>query len=63
MGLFDCILILFLAGVAVAVVVVGIRASRDLGGYLWNRYERTLPAVEPERVADPGDEGSDRRAS
>ncbi len=62
MDLFEWILIPFLAGVAVAAIVMGTRLARDLGVGLWDRHEQTLPTVEPARPADR-DTGPDGRTS
>ncbi len=63
MSSIDLIFIGSLTAIAVVAVAMGTRAARDLGGYLWDRHERTLPAVEPARPADPGDGSPDGRAS
>lgn len=63
MDLFEGFLLVCIAGISVAALVFGKQAARDLGRYAWDRHERTLPAVEPERDADVGDAGPDGRAS
>ena len=63
MDLFEGFLLVCIGVIAVAAVVFGKQVARDLGRYAWDRHERTLPAVEPERDAGPGDAGPGGRAS